>query len=572
MLATIIIVVILLSAVSVVSFNLLSLSFNINESNEATLSDSELTIIKQTIISNSKAIESESFYSLPYGSDDASNNRHLLPTEFGTPLMNVKGYYFQYCPYGIDDTTTKDTPVTESDGSFYYVKNSTLNDIDYTTHSEAAPTPTDSPDSIRAIIISKIDSSEVLCDDVLYDINSGAYYMTDAKVSVITNAEINNYFRLNNLSGVQETLELDSTSVDTVFSTIQNDVSNKEYILSMTEDISLPSSYTISKDLNKRNKITIETNGFEFNGLNTLTFENLDLFILGDGATTETTPVYAKIFLDNVNAYFDNVNTGALDIESSNAVLNDTYIYSSSSQRTFISLNSEVLFSGTSYANVNNTVSNKAILEFKSSDVTFDESSDFYFLLNNYNPKHLIELKNSNLNLYGNISQDTLSVKYPSVAIRINHGSKFYLDGGELELPGNPYSQNPSIEVEGELVSGGSTSSRSYINLASSTNVSSLINIINGGSLKLDNIYIGQRSDGTDSAYPSGYMIEESSFTYTNNGASLLVGDNSVNIYHSSKKCWNGETFDNVDDVAKVNSDISSSDKVNNISAWECFD
>lgn len=575
MFAIIIMIIVLISFVSIISFSIISFNHNLSINNDAMALDNELTIIKQTLISHAKPILSSTDYALPYGTDIPENGNHQLPSGLGIPLINKKGLSIQYCPYGVNDSTVKSESVTQNDGSSYNVKTTNINGVNYVTHSNPPVSLTGSPE-IQGIIISKINNNEVLCDDILYNTNTGVFYSKEAKVSVITKNEISNYFRLNNLSGVQEEVSIDSSNFQDTIEMINNDLSNKEYNIIMDENITLTANYSIEREFNKKSNITINTGSYAFLGNYSLTFSNVNLLVKGTTSAPTTSSTYSRYILNDSDVSIDNTVIGGVEINSSNVKFSGSSVYSNLTQKTFKAYNSNFIFDGENKIFVNNSLTYNSILDLNSSNAMFNSGSNLTFTLMKNNPLHLIDLKNSNVKLYGKITQDVVSYNKNALKpIRINSKSNLYLNGAEIYLEGNPYSSGHSmIEVKGVLSSGGEynnpAANRSYITINNNNNVSSLISVSNGGQLLLDNIYIGQKKDGTRGAYVSP-MIKEEAFTYTINGASLLSGDNSVDVFHSSYNCWSGNSFENVDGLAKANSNVSSSDKINNVSAWECF-
>lgn len=139
MFAIIIMILVLISFVSIISYSILSFNHNLSVNNDSMTLDNELTLIKNTLISNARAIVSSNVYALPYGEDIAESGSHRLPSGLGISQINHKGEYFQYCPFGVDDSTTKEQAITQNDGSSYLAATTTINNIEYATHTDPAP-------------------------------------------------------------------------------------------------------------------------------------------------------------------------------------------------------------------------------------------------------------------------------------------------------------------------------------------------------------------------------------------------------------------------------------------------
>lgn len=480
MFAIIIMTLVLISFVSIISYSILSFNHNLSVNNDSMALDNELTLIKQTLISHAKAIVNDDEYALPYGIDNAESGYHSLPSGLGIPLINHKGLPFQYCPYGLqDDTQTQEALITQADGSSYSVATTTINDIEYATYSDQAPSFEEAPE-IQGIIISKINNDEILCDDINFNSNTNTFYSKIAKVSVITKNEVKNYFRLNNLSGITEKLTLNAENIDSTLSAINNDTSNKDYILTLDESITLTSNYEITRSFNKRNNIQLDLNGFYLTGNKSITFKNVNVLINSDSATTRTTPVYPNLIFNDSNVSVEKVNIGGITATNSNVNISNSYIYSSNTQRTFKAINSKVVFDGANKIIINNSLSNEAILDLNGSNVNFNNDSVVSFAAKRKTPLHLIELNSTDLKLFGQLSLDSSNNYRATTPILINADSRFYLNGGTIDLLASNYSVSNAIEVYGSLVSGGSSSNQSTI--------STYININEGAKVDLQNI------------------------------------------------------------------------------------
>lgn len=82
--------------------------------------------------------------------------------------------------------------------------------------------------------------------------------------------------------------------------------------------------------------------------------------------------------------------------------------------------------------------------------------------------------------MFGQLSLDSTNQYRATTPILINADSRFYLNGGTIDLLASNYSVSNAIEVYGSLVSGGSSSNQSTI--------STYININEGAKVDLQNI------------------------------------------------------------------------------------
>lgn len=552
MIATIIMVIIFLGFAAMITYNVMSFNHNISISNEINIMDNELKIIKQKLIADAKPIAGSGEYSLPYGTTSVTN--HNLPTHLSLAQANVKGYDFLYCPYGVVDSTIKDKTVNQNDGGSYNVKNIEVNGVEYTAYSDAPVSFSGSPE-VSAFIISKFEDINFNCSDILYDNNAATYYSTDVKVVTITKDEINDYFKLNDLSGVTEELIVNNLNITETLSVLENDESNKSYEITLSENIALDRNFNIKKDLNKKNTIHFELGDYYLIGDYTFSVDNVNLSIHGNNNSTPSETL-TSFEIINSSIGIDNATIGGLKLVNSKATLNNFHTHSSSSQETFNAVGSKIFTSGFSDIS-KNSIGSHDIVTLKDSQFT-NESGVLTIRGKNGTPSYGISLYNSYFSNYG-----TLDFSYtgsiPTNDIFIGNTSVAYINGGSINLSGKN-------SDSGIFVSGGTLSSEgtvSNINIKTST-VNHII-AIEGGSMIVDSLNVGANGNRSQNE-----TISEEIFLNNEVGINLIKGDN-VNIYGDINACWVGETFKNKDGTVKLDLTNSGSNRTNNISNWDCL-
>ena len=552
MIATIIMVIMFLGFAAMITFNVMSFNHNISVSSEINIMDNELKIIKQKLIVDAKPIAGSDEYALPYGTTSTTN--HNLPTHLSLAQTNFKGYDFLYCPYGVVDSTIKDKTVNQNNGGSYNVKNIDVNGVEYTAYSDAPVSFSGSPE-VNAFIVSKFEDIDFNCSDILYDTNAATYYSKEVKVVTITKDEINDYFKLNDLSGVKEELSVNNLNITETLSVLENDESNKSYEITLSENVSLDRTFNIKKDLNKKNTIHFELGNYHLTGDHTFSVENANLSIQGNNNNTPSETL-AKIKVINSLINIDNATIGGLELVNATAKLSDFNIHSGDSQKTFNAIGSKIFTSGFSDISKDSNGSHD-VVTLKDSKFT-NESGVLTIRGKNGSPNYGVALYNSNLSNYGTLDF-TYTGGIPTNDIFIGNTSVVYVNGGTVNLSGKN-------SDSGIFVSGGTLSSEgsiSNINIKAS-NVDHII-AIEGGSMIVDSLNVG--SNGNRSKKET---ISEETFSNNEVGINLIKGDN-VNIYGEINTCWTGDTFKNKDGSIKLELTNSGSDRTNNISNWDCL-
>lgn len=561
MISIIIMIMLFISFFVVVSYNMMSVNHNLAVSSQMDTIDNELNTIKNKLIQSAKPIVSSDNYSLPYGQDIAASKEHRLPSDMGISIKNANGHYYQYCPYGIYDADVSKThQVSQNDGTNYGVNVQAIGSIEYVTESEFAPSYSTSPE-VAAFVISKFENSVVSCSDVMYDVNSAVYYLTNAKVETITKNDINNYYSTKDLSGVTEMLSLDSSNADAVFSILENDVSNKSYKIDLAENISMSSNYSIKKRKSNRSDIAINLNGYTIRGSKDLEFKNVDLDVYSGSKATDSSAL-ANFIVEDSDISLENAQVGALTANNSNVIMEDSEVFATNAT-SFEIINSDVVVRGNSKIVANLTTVTNAAMHLNGSHLFVEDAATLTLEHQNKNPNYMIGLYSSKLEIYGTINETTsTSKKVGDNPVYIDKNSELYLNSGKLELLGKGVAKSsnyPFIYLSGTLSSGGSNS---RINAISTAYLYDFI-LIDGGQLLLDNIRFADNGN-----VGSGYAIREASLSGHNEKENIrmMTGENDVYINYNGR-CWTGPSFYLMDGSTIAE---SGSDKTNNLTDYTC--
>ncbi len=564
MIAIIIMVIMLISFTSIISYNLLSFNHNITLNNETEIVKEELVMIKKSLIVNAKAITENGIYALPYGINDATENIHRLPENIGVPLKNIKGYYFQYCPFGINDETPKNSSVITNPSGSYNVNTTTFDGREYVTHSDPAPNENITNDNliISALIISKFDDLQVNCTDVEYDENSNKYYLLNAKVETVSLGDIKNHYLFSDLSGQTDNYDVGSENASEIFNTLSNDVSNKTYQINLTEDISLNGVYDIHKIPAKSSNVIISTNGNNILGNGTLNFSNTNIYMLGNGADSTITSELVGLNVENSSITIEKANFGGIVSNNSDIIIEDSAIITNNSQRALSIYDSRLKIKGDVFAIGNDDNNDSSFVELSKSDMVINKNAHLKLRIDYKGQYYLFDLKKSNLFVSGNITELDSS-KHSRTTFFIGAGSQMHLDGANISTKGQGYSGGSlyEYEVEGLLSAGSKTTPYSTISMRDDQNKNGIIKVLNGGSLSFDNIGIGLTGKN------GNYTIQEGYHSGAGNGASMLAGDDSVSV-GKGIGCWIGHSFEDITGI--VNTSRSASVKENNTSNWIC--
>lgn len=559
MIAIIVMIMLFLSFFVVVAYNMMSVNHNLSVSSQMETLDHDLKTITTQLIQEAKPIVSANEYALPYGVNDAANNEHTLPTNLGIPLKNIKGHNYQYCPYGAVGSTYTNI-VSQNDGASYGVENTIVDGISYTTYSEqkvisGAP-------EVQAFIISKFESAVVSCDDVQYDANTASFYLMNAKVSAITKSEVQNYYALQDLSGVIETLTVDSSNSNDLFTLISNDQSNKSYEINLTEDLSLTSSHTIERRKNKSANISINLNGHAISGSNPLEFKNIQLEVFSD-STVSSSAQLTDFNLVDTDAVFDNVLIGGIEATSSDILLEDTEIVSKTNL-SFDAINSNVVVRGINGIKSSAPDNINSAFNLLGSKATIENGAVLNIEVDGSKSDHVVALQSSKMNVFGDIKEVSTSNTVLYYPIYIDSSSNMYFNGGTLEVLGYMATLNneyPVIMVKGLLSSDGRNNS------IQATKAGRLYHFIGikGGELNLAHMEIG-----ANKVLGTGYTLKELSYVSDDKGVKAVSGDSNVIVHGLSGRCWQGDVFRNVDGSTATASAGSNTDKINNLSDFTC--
>ncbi len=560
MISMIIMVIVFLGFASIISYSVMTMNQNLIVTGNIETTNNELKTIKQMLISDAKPIESSDDYSLAYGSDDVSNNRHTLPTHLNIPLKNIEGFFYQYCPYAIVDGTNKLDTISQNGGGSYLVSTKEINSISYVTHSEQAHSLVGAPD-VLGFILSATSDVELDCRDVFYDVNIGTFYADDAKVSAITKTEVQQYNKLNNLSGVTESLTISSSNYSDVFGMIENDVSNKSYDITLSNNVSVSGNYNFNRKPNKQTVISFDLNGHRLSGNSSFSMQNISFDMVGNNSGFAGDGYFPRIELTDSKGYFNSAIAGSLTVNNSDVILDNTSIESAGAQPNFKIFNSSVAIRNNSFF-LNGSIANKdAVLELEKSELVIEDGATLDIIKKKGTFDYLIKLSDSTVSNFGTIKEnDTISITTSDNSIFIDGSSEFYLYDGLLEVKGNLSSNGNAIIVKGALITEGDSN---VIRATSGSNLENLI-LVKGGELSLDGVRVGQSSN------ISNTTIKENDTTSNSRGIAKVSGD--AIIYQGTNGCFEGEIFKKsytVDNGYK-REDSGSDIEVNNLSSYTC--
>lgn len=495
MIAIIVMIMIFLGFFIVVSYNLMSVNHNLVVASDVEAMDQELKIIKKKIIKSAIPILSSNQFALPFG--QSLSNEHRLPENLGIPLLNNKGYYYQYCPYAVDDGSSMTSKVYQNDGSFYAAETTEINGVEYAVKSDSPPVNLGAP-SIAAFVISKFENATVSCSDIKYDSDLNAFYLTTAKVMAITTDEVQAHNELD-LSDTSLSLNLDNDSASTILSVIENDTSNRSYVLTLNEDVFLSKDYLITRDT--RTDISVNLNGYSLSN-QTLDFDNVDLDIYSNSLKLNTNATHFEA--NNSDLRFKKVSFGGLKASNSEIYAEDT-------------------FTNVHFANHINLLNSRMNLSDK---LQFNVSNTFNAMFN---------LVGSELLINADIKEKTASSKGDTI-IEIDSGSSVHMSNGSLTIYNAMSSGSNIVDVKGEFTT---SNSGNTFTMSNTANVKHIINV-DGGELHLDSF----RSNSTKH---QGFTINQELKNGQSHGS--LVIRSMAGIESGVSGCINQvkQSFDGID-------------------------
>lgn len=441
MISIIVMVMIFLSFAVVVSYNIMTVNHNLVVSTELNTIDQELKLIKHKLIRSAIPIVSRDEYALPAGDDYV--NEHRLPSNIGIPLKNSKGYFFQYCPYGISDSSIKTEKISQNDGSSYSVLTTEISGLKYATYTQPAPLNDNAPD-VAAFVISKFESSVVNCSDIKYDVNADSFYLTNAKVATITKDAIELY-NSSDLSTKNLSVIVDNDSAQTIFDTISNDQSNRNYSLKLESDVNLLKDVEIEK--NARSNIIINLNGHSLSS-KTIAFTNVHLDLYSKSLKANNIATHLELSNSDVN--LSKVSFGGLYVKDSEVYINDSY-------------------TNVIYQNHIDVINSKVNIQkiFK-----FSTSQSFNSLFN---------LVGSELLVNGDIQEDNAK-RVGKHLILVDSGSSVHIHDSEISLTKSVGMDSNVFEIKGRLTT---SSADNSLFISDSGDIQHIFNV-DGGSLYLD--------------------------------------------------------------------------------------
>ena len=197
-------------------------------------------------------------YYVPFGENDATDNRHYLPDSFGINRFTSNGAKVIYCPYSSQPVVTANEAVTVDDTTAYDVgvSNALRPGVNYVIESDAPPVT----DLLAAFIMPRAVANKPTCDDLSVDAE-GRYELTngEGRIYAITNADVGIMYR----EGVNELIT--SAEPSTALGEALTDASlmvfdNAVITLEAGESFSIPASFTFrSGDTMSPRIITIKS-------------------------------------------------------------------------------------------------------------------------------------------------------------------------------------------------------------------------------------------------------------------------------------------------------------------------
>lgn len=555
MISIIIILIVVISITATFSYTMLTFNHNLTLLNSSKMADNELKLIKSRLIAKALPLDQDN-YSMLAGTQYSNYNG--LPKNLGLPLKNSEGFNYIYCPYNKNtlNASGKVVAIQQEDGSSYKINIQTINDKEYVVGSDSAPSfPENS--NLKAIIISKFKNTNLNCKDIQYNNDDNIYFLPNAKITTIDEADLNAYYETFNLSSKTEQLTMSQENASSILSILKNDKSNKSYNIKLNSDVIVSQDYEIDRDSNKRSDILIDLNNFKLNGTKKLSFKNVDLTIKNNNDKNVPTEDMPLLSLTNVEFNLINAKIGALNTDNSIINIDNSLIYNTLIPKAIFAKNTKITMTGKNVFYGNAMKSNENAIDLYSSDFIL---SDGQILFGFYNstPKTFLTLTNSTFTNYGLIEQLDSS-NYPNIVINVDANSHLNLIGGVIKFLGKAtYGSNIyPIELSGQLLTNKFDKTRSLIMMKNmSSHHAGIIEGVNGARMDLSYVDIG-----------NNYFTGKNTIGTDGNGFSRISGSKEVNIY-GRLSCWSGNIFKNIDGTA--NNLNSQSNNYNNFSNWNC--
>lgn len=629
MISIIILVIFLIALTSIVSYNFLSFNHNVNISNDTEALNNELLLIKQNLIANAKPIVDGEVYSLPYGINDETLNIHKLPNGLGLPLKNIKGEFFQYCPYGVVDGTTKNDTVIQNDGSSYSVALSNLGGRDYVTHSDKEPTV--DVEDLSTTAIPWVDGeTSVNNGDIV--IHQGDCYQAKNDPSVWETPASDSWFWDSVQCPTSDSTSVDSSSISKIqaliiskyddsnvkCSDVEYNINNNKYYLKNAkveyiseEDIK---SYFYTSNLSSNIESYNVSNYSIHNVLETLEndLSNKSYYIelQSDVTLTKNYEFYRKpskkisveintngyeiygdysMSFENMSVYihgsdgFNIPNTPVSNIKGkySDLTIEEVSFGGVELESSELILIDSLIYSNNLQRNIysyDSDVNIEGTINVISNDSNVGKGIlDFYnstlvvkggsvLSVETENSKPSHILELKRSNAFiSGILDHAASTATPESSISVGQESRLHLDGGTITTLGKGTGDDSAYDIDVQGI------------LSSGGNGSELSNIVmknqdgKNGIVKVSNggkLALDNITIGATGS-KGAYVVYESSVGNAQNGASLISGDDSVSIYSGSLGCWNGYSFSN--EIGEISQNNSGTLKDNNTSNWICL-
>lgn len=564
MLATIAMLILIMSLAVSVSYNIM----NLNKSNTDLINSQRNVLFleswKTKIINNAKAIGENGEYLLPLGENRVGY--HTVPSWIEGSSYNPYGREIIYCPYGSVNTGTLSTNINLTTSSTYSVR--TINNFTTVVNGSsrnyvtASNTPTH---PVIGFLISPLNHSSLNpnCNEISYNTENQVYTVSNGIVREITQNDLKVFNQTknlthNNLVYFENTIEGDSSTLGNTLK------ANLEFIINSNipkAKLIIPAGTHRISDLDLYS-VNYSENNFE-------------IILQGAGSNNtiiESESTSSEITINNYNIDFRNIE-----------IKNDIQVTVNDSKARFKDSNVSNLVSNNSKLEFDNTVlkmgdlNNEGIylynteFKFRNSSSTIEQHATNTAAINSIKSVIIVEGVSMNINNYstGNVvyldSSELINYGTININTSTNHSSNIFItedsyfknEGSITLLSGN---SNFGIINYGRL---------SFNNSAIRNNTSgnnTLILLETGSILTLKNN--SQVSQVSSITRPSNAIID--------NGARFINGTPST--VYANNSCWSGDIFSETHATpSSIGRNGSNSSTTNNIfrmfnrSNWNCI-
>lgn len=317
MLAMIVVLLVMIGAVSIVSYNVNNLTVATVRLSQTIEEQRQLDTWQQAI-SSRVAVSSNGYYSVLAG-DDISGYRGL-PNSIPLPLKNVWGIPYVWCPYGgASGTNGSSTTITMPSTATYTAYTETINGASYVEESPSRP----AFEGILGFILSPLPYAAVKPDCTHVSRSDGKYIVTRDNGGAIEDlalvrpiTEHPEIYQLNNTDFIYENVTLSGgenvgTKYFSAWNSLQAERSTYEFSAA-SYDVGVNSTFSNSYfGTKKAVRLTSDTgtSTLSSSGYISISFDGVDVFI-EDLSIADT----IRLVVKNGNLILKNSNTGPIDI------------------------------------------------------------------------------------------------------------------------------------------------------------------------------------------------------------------------------------------------------------------